>query len=364
MQLYLKQRIFTWFDSFDIYHEDGSVAYTVQGQLSWGHKLEVQDDEGRYLGMVRQRALTFLPQFEMYRGDEYLGCIYREFTILRSTFTLDFLGWSADGDMLGWDYELRDGHVNLYAAHDVARYGRWFDDYPMNYSDSLERKYLGRADEYRQAAGLSYRVLDDNVGYVRCASFSSGFGEGNLAQVMADLSLCDGLIVDVRSNGGGQLTYAARLASAFIDKRTLGGYMSHKTGPGHADLSTPEPVWLDPFAGLRWQKPVAVLTNRRTYSAANTFVMYMKGLPGVTIVGDRTGGGAGMPLNAELPSGWLVRFSACPMYDRDGQITEMGIDPDVKVDITSEDYARSVDTIIETARRLLRERAAGGVSGS
>ena len=54
MQLYLKQRIFTWFDSFDIYHEDGSVAYTVQGQLSWGHKLEVQDDEGRYLGMVRQ----------------------------------------------------------------------------------------------------------------------------------------------------------------------------------------------------------------------------------------------------------------------------------------------------------------------
>lgn len=261
-------------------------------------------------------------------------------------------------------YELRDGHVNLYAAHDVARYGRWFDDYPMNYSDSLERKYLGRADEYRQAAGLSYRVLDDNVGYVRCASFSSGFGEGNLAQVMADLSLCDGLIVDVRSNGGGQLTYAARLASAFVDERTLGGYMSHKTGPGHDDFSTPEPVWLDPFTGLRWQKPVAVLTNRRTYSAANTFVMYMKGLPGVTVVGDRTGGGAGMPLNAELPSGWLVRFSACPMYDRDGQITEMGIDPDVKVDITSEDYARSVDTIIETARRLLRERAAGGVSGS
>ena len=261
-------------------------------------------------------------------------------------------------------YELRDGHVNLYAAHDVARYGRWFDDYPMNYSDSLERKYLGRADEYSQAAGLSYRVLDDNVGYVRCASFSSGFGEGNLAQVMADLALCDGLIVDVRSNGGGQLTYAARLASAFVDERTLGGYMSHKTGPGHDDFSTPEPVWLDPFTGLRWQKPVAVLTNRRTYSAANTFVMYMKGLPGVTIVGDRTGGGAGMPLNAELPSGWLVRFSACPMYDRDGQITEMGIDPDVKVDITSEDYARSVDTIIETARRLLRERAAGGVSGS
>ena len=125
MQLYLKQRIFTWFDSFDIYHEDGSVAYTVQGQLSWGHKLEVLDAEGRYLGMVRERALTFLPQFEMYQGDEYLGCIYREFTILRSRFTLDYQGWSLDGDILGWDYELRDmqGRTVATIAKELWRLG-------------------------------------------------------------------------------------------------------------------------------------------------------------------------------------------------------------------------------------------------
>ena len=48
--------------------------------------------------------------------------------------------------------ELRDGHVNLSAAHDVARYGKWYDDYPMNYSDSLERIYLGRAEDYQTAA--------------------------------------------------------------------------------------------------------------------------------------------------------------------------------------------------------------------
>lgn len=125
MQFYLKQRIFTWFDSFDIYHEDGSVAYTVQGQLSWGHKLEVLDTEGRYLGMVRERVMTFLPQFEMYQGDEYLGCIYREFTILRSRFTLDYQGWSLDGDILGWDYELRDmqGRTVATIAKELWRLG-------------------------------------------------------------------------------------------------------------------------------------------------------------------------------------------------------------------------------------------------
>lgn len=254
-------------------------------------------------------------------------------------------------------YELRDGHVNLYAAHDVARYGRWYDDFPLNYSDSLERKYLGRAEEYAVAAGLKYRVLDDNIGYVRCATFELLFGEGNVSEVMTALAMCDGLIIDVRHNGGGLLTAAERLASAFINEKTVGGYIYHKTGPGHDDFSSPEAIEITPHAGQRWQKPVAVLTNRHTFSAANTFVMYLKGLPQVTIIGDRTGGGAGLPFSSELPNGWSLRFSACPMVDRQGQHTEMGIDPDIKVDITTEDYTRSVDTIIETARKHLRQQA-------
>lgn len=39
MKLYFKQRFFSWFDSYDIYYEGGSVAYTVEGKLAWGHCL-------------------------------------------------------------------------------------------------------------------------------------------------------------------------------------------------------------------------------------------------------------------------------------------------------------------------------------
>lgn len=255
-------------------------------------------------------------------------------------------------------YELRDGHVNLYAAHNTARYGRWFDDFPMNYSDTLTRRLLGRTEEFRQAGGLSYRILSDGFGYVRCASFGTLFGDGNLGEMMRYFALCPGLIVDVRSNGGGMLTSAEKLASLFIDEEMTVAYMSHKTGRDHAAISPPLPIRIAPFPGLRWQKPVAILTNRRTYSAANSFVMFLKGLPGVAVVGDRTGGGAGMPFTSELPNGWAVRFSASPMYDREGQCTETGIDPDVKTDITSEDFERGVDTIVEEARRILLREAA------
>ena len=249
--------------------------------------------------------------------------------------------------------ELRDGHVNLSSTGDFARYWHWKDDYPANSNDSLYRRYLGT--DYKIASGLKYRVLDDNVGYIRYESFSKGIGEGNLDEVISELMLCRGLIIDIRNNGGGILHYAERFASRFFNETTLVGYLQHKTGKGHDDFSPKEEQWQQPSSNLRWHKKVCLLTNRGVYSAANEFVKIMEVLPDVTIVGDRTGGGGGMPMSSQLPNGWIVRYSAVPSYDRNGNDIEFGIDPDVQVSITDTDYARGIDTIIETARRLLTE---------
>jgi C-terminal processing protease CtpA/Prc len=253
------------------------------------------------------------------------------------------------GNMLS---ELRDGHVNLSAAHDFARYWQWFENYPANFSDSLERRYLGT--DYRIASGLRYKVLDDNIGYIRYESFSDGIGSGNLTEVLNYLLLCRGLIIDIRNNGGGDLTNAEKFAARFTNEKTLVGYIQHKTGPGHHDFSEEEPRYIEPAAALRWQKPVCVLTNRHVFSAANEFTLYMKAMPNVKIVGDRTGGGAGMPFSSSLPNGWVVRFSAVPMYDALHQSTEFGIEPDYPVELQFEDVLRGEDTIIEYARKLLR----------
>ena len=252
------------------------------------------------------------------------------------------------GDMLD---ELRDGHVNLYAAHDVARYWDFREGYATNFSEEVQKQYLGT--DYKIASGLRYTILPDNIGYIYVPSFSNSIGEGNLDECLHALALCRGLIVDVRDNGGGNLSYAETLAARFTNERVLTGYICHKTGPGHTDFSTPEPVYLESSDRIRWQKPVCVLTNRSSYSATNDFVKIMRTLPLVTIVGDRTGGGSGLPFSSELPNGWSVRFSACPSFDVDMQHTEFGIDPDVKVDMSDEDCARGVDTIIEAARALL-----------
>lgn len=256
------------------------------------------------------------------------------------------------GDMLK---ELRDGHTNLIASHDVSRYWIW-EQYPVNYDERLiDEHYLNF--NYRQASGIKYAILDNNYGYMRYESFASAIGDGNLDLVFSYLSTCDGLIIDVRSNGGGYLLNVETLVGRFIDQRTRVGAIQHKTGPGHNDFSEPFDYYFEPTKNhIHYQRPVVVLANRGSFSAANNFVSIMSALPQVTIVGDTTGGGSGLPFTSELPNGWRIRFSSCPITDVNGQPTEFGVAPDVRVDMADADAAQGRDTILETAFQILNQQ--------
>lgn len=58
MRLLFKQRFFSWFDSYDIYDEDGNTVFTVEGKLAWGHCLHILNAMGDHIGTVQQRVLT------------------------------------------------------------------------------------------------------------------------------------------------------------------------------------------------------------------------------------------------------------------------------------------------------------------
>lgn len=270
---------------------------------------------------------------------------------------------------------LKDGHVNIYTPFNVARYWKWYEDYPTNYDANLVQEYYLKTN-YWQAGSFAFTMLkEDSVAYVRYASFSSAVGATNLDYVLMATRRAKGLILDIRSNGGGALTNATALAERFCTEKTLYGYMQHKTGKGHNDFSNPEPLYLDPVPDSRWgwdasTQPVVVLTNRHTYSAANNFVQIMKELDGtmttdsvgvqhpkmIKICGDRTGGGGGMPFESVLPNGWSLRFSACPITDARGKSTESGIDPSegLKVDMDSlSAFKDHRDEIIEAARTYI-----------
>lgn len=252
--------------------------------------------------------------------------------------------------------ELRDGHTNLSAPFNTSYYRAWWSDYPQNYNARIIEQYYFNFN-YRSVGGIDYGILPENIGYMRYPSFSYAIGEGNLDNILAYFSTCDGLIIDVRDNGGGALTNVELLVARFIDCPTVVGYISHKTGPGHDDFSEPRAFSYKPApeGSWRWGKPVVVLTNRSTFSAANNFVAVMKLLPRVKIVGATTGGGGGMPYSSELPNGWGVRFSACSILDAEKQLTEFGIAPTdgCEVNLDPQKALEGRDTMLDFAVRVL-----------
>ena len=108
MQLLFKQRLFSWFDSYDIYDEAGEVLFTVEGQLAWGHTLHINDPQGRHIATVKQRLFTFLPKFDLYEGEALIGTITKDFTLFKPAFEVDCNGWQVQGDFWEWDYTVTE----------------------------------------------------------------------------------------------------------------------------------------------------------------------------------------------------------------------------------------------------------------
>lgn len=253
-------------------------------------------------------------------------------------------------DML---YRLRDGHVNLTAGFDFSRNWRWYLDFPPNFNyNILERNYF---QEQQQFIG-GFTMMDfGEVGYIRYASFSSPVSDGQLDYILDQFQHKKGIIFDIRENGGGSVDNVNRIASRFTASTIDIGRQRFRNGSEHNDFSPWMPLQLEPAEEDRTQflKPIILLTNRSCFSSATFFAMYMKALPNVTIIGDWTGGGGGIPAFTELANGWILRVSNTQTETTDGLNIEGGVPPDIEVELTEEDENQGIDTILEKAFELL-----------
>lgn len=316
---------------------------------------EMPENENTLQGNFESLWRTFDERYCFFRekGVDW-DAIGRKYKARVDTCRTVFSAFDTMAEMVG---ELKDGHVNIISTFSSSYYRKWWSEYPQDFDWRTVQQYYLDFDYY-QTSGISYKMLDGNIGYMRYPSFSYAIGKGNLDYVLALLQNSRGIIIDIRDNGGGQLTNIDRLVSRFISRKISGGSIIHKTGPGHGDFSEPFEFFYEPSEKGRvtYFGRIVVLTNRSCFSAANNFTAVMKGLDGVRIVGARTGGGGGMPFSSELPNGWGIRFSACPILDREGNCVENGVDPDPGCEVHSpaEELAEGKDAILDFAISMLK----------
>ncbi len=133
MKLVFKQRFSFGFDKYDIYNEQGEVAFTVKGRFAFGRHLEVYDRGGSLVGSLQGRVFSFRPSFDIYVGERNVGTIEKKITFLKPKFTLECDGWSISGNFLEYDYSIVD-HTGARVAS-IEKEFSFMDTYHLDIFD-------------------------------------------------------------------------------------------------------------------------------------------------------------------------------------------------------------------------------------
>jgi len=243
--------------------------------------------------------------------------------------------------------ELRDDHTNLISDFNISSYkvvllGQDNFDWRI-----IVDNYITK--DYYVSGPFSHNFLNNsNIAYIRLPSFTGTVDYKNLDFILTRYKDTKGLIIDLRENGGGATVDIFNILSRFVEANTLVNYSRIKNGPGRNDFSEIEPVYVDPFNGIRYNKKVAVLTDRGTYSAGSFTALATKALDNVVLIGDTTGGGLGSPNGGQLPNGWTYRFSITQALTLDKKPDyENGVPPDIHMLFDWNDLSK--DEILERA---------------
>ncbi|MBN1119218.1 MAG: hypothetical protein JXA77_18555 [Bacteroidales bacterium] len=213
---------------------------------------------------------------------------------------------------------------------------------------------------------IDFKLLENNIGFLVINSFS-----GNkpvikeFDKVFNQILSTEGLIIDLRNNGGGNSGIGDYIFSCFIDEPAT------KWGSWTIDYRPSERVWragipswyqyekslLDPNKSKYYEKPVVILINANTFSAAEDFCALFDINNRAEIIGQPTAGSTGQPLSFNLPGGGWARVCTLRSYYPDGnEFVGYGIQPDIYIKETISDFQNSKDIVLLKAEEYMKKK--------
>lgn len=137
MTLYIKQKVFSWNDRFSIRNDGGDDIFRVEGEIfSLGRKLHVYDMQGCEIAFIRQKLLSFLPQYFIELQGHSLKVI-KDFTLFKQQYRIEGTSWYVMGDFWAHEYAIYDGSGRVI----MQMHKEWFtwgDSYALHIHDDSQ----------------------------------------------------------------------------------------------------------------------------------------------------------------------------------------------------------------------------------
>lgn len=248
-------------------------------------------------------------------------------------------------DLHIWFIDPRGQAVPTYEPTSVA-----------NFDATRWRRALADAGYVKRGDGIGEAYVG-TYGYLYIPSWGGPSDVQTLDLALTRLRDAPGLIIDVRTNAGGNDGTAFAFASRFITQSFAASYIQVRNGPEWSDLDTPVARTVSPRGAWQYVRPVVLITGRGGLSATESFVAAMRTLPQVIVIGDTTGGASGNPAVFSLGNGWSFTVPQWIEYGPDRQPIEgRGIAPQVMLPWVPSQYDRDRDPLIDAAVGILGER--------
>lgn len=188
--------------------------------------------------------------------------------------------------------------------------------------------------------------IKDGVGMLTIRRFDSDTGE--LARREAEKFVAagvKGVILDLRDNGGGYLDQAQSVAGIWLHDKVV--VSERRSGKETDKLSSTGKVILN---GVK----TIVLVNESSASASEIVAGALKDHDAATLLGQTTFGKGTVQQLFNLPNGQKLKITIARWYTPKGvNISDKGIDPDKKVEMTAEDVNAGRDPQLEAARKAI-----------
>lgn len=225
------------------------------------------------------------------------------------------------------------GEEGTYVTITVLRTG---EAQPMDIE--VERRQI-------ESPTVEYEMYENGVAYIQITEFdlvTSGQFETALNQ--AKEAGMKGLIIDLRSNPGGNLSTVCEIARMLLPKGLI-VYTEDKYGEREEYTCNGE---------NEINVPLVVLTNGYSASASEILAGAIKDYGIGKLVGTTTFGKGIVQKVINLSDGSAIKITVSTYYTPNGNnIHQIGIAPDVEVEFDAEQYKNGVDNQLETAKQVL-----------